>query len=83
MLIRSDILLSCVLIVLIMGTVSAAESICTFNGSVSLDKGDLAAYTSDQIGCAIQQISESFGILLILAACLLVLLFIYGLYKKK
>lgn len=66
-----------------MNTVSAVDSICRFNGSVDLYKSDLPAYFSDQMGCGVQNVSESSGSLIIGSGFILVLLMIYGVFGKR
>jgi len=79
---RIGVVLAVVLLLfLTFGSVSANN--CDFNGTVHLDRGDLANYTSDQIGCATGRFSSNWGILIIAAGVFAVLLLIYGLSRRK
>lgn len=66
-----------------LNTVSAVDSICRFNGSVNITKADLPAYFSDQVGCGVQNLSESSGVLVIGVAGIFILLMIYGVFGKR
>ena len=81
---RIKCLLLLVLIIgYILNTVSAVDSICRFNGSVDLYKSDLSLYFSDQIGCGVQNVSESSSSLIIGAVVVFILLMIYGVFGKR
>lgn len=75
--------LALALIWLFIGTVAAADDICSFNSSVDIAKSDLPAYVSDQTGCGIQNVSESSGAIIIFIFFFFVLLFIYGVIAGK
>jgi len=70
------------LVVLLVDSVSAYNSVCNFNGSVNVSKADLVAYTQDQIGCGIQHISSGIDILIIAFFVLLGLVILYGMWRK-
>jgi Mg2+ and Co2+ transporter CorA len=71
------------LVMVLSGLVSAIDAECNFTGGVHLNKSDLAPYTQDQVGCALQRMNESWGIFLIMGTIFLILLFIYGLYRRR
>lgn len=73
-----------VLLLLSISLVSAAlSSPCVFDGAVHLNGSDLANYTSDQIGCGVQRMSAGADIIIISVFGFGVLIFVYGLYKRK
>jgi len=69
------------LLIAVCGLVSA--SICDFNGTVKLDKRDLANYTSDQLGCAIGKTSDSSSTFIVWGFILVLLVVAYGLWGRK
>jgi hypothetical protein len=71
------------LVLLLSGTVLAYDISCNFTGRVHLNKSDLAPYTQDQFGCALEHMNESWDILLIVGFVGLIALFLYGLYRRK
>ena len=72
-----------ILLVVSSASASLYGPTCNFNGSVHLNGSDLPSYASDQIGCGLQRVSNSWGILIISVFALGILIFMYGLYKKK
>ena len=79
---RVGVVLTVVLVLFsVFGYVSADE--CDFNGTVHLEKGDLANYTSDQVGCGLKRVSSSWGIIIIVFFVLVILLMIYGLLFRR
>jgi len=77
------VLMLLVLIGAVVETVSAVDAICRFNGSVDINKSDLPAYFSDQVGCGIQNTSDSSAALIIGVFLIFLLLFIYGVFGKR
>lgn len=80
---RMHPLFSLVVLVSLVGSVSALDDICNFDGAVSLNSSDLASFTSDQFGCALQRISGGWDMIIISFAILIVLLLVYGLYGRN
>ena len=77
-------LIFCVLtLFLLLGSVSAYDAICDFNGSVHLNKSDLLPYASDQSGCMLQKMQDGSGLLIVSFFVLIILVFIYSLARRK
>lgn len=76
-------LLLVLLISCLVSSVSASDDICKFNNSYNLSKSDLPAYFSDQVGCGIQNISDSASILVICTVGFFILIMIYGVFGKR
>lgn len=79
---RIKLALSFLTIYLILGTVLAYDKICNFNGSVRLNKSDLAPYASDQAGCMFQSMGDGSAILIIALLVLVIAIFLYGLGRR-
>jgi len=77
------VLILLVLFGTIVETVSAVDAICRFNGSVDINKSDLPAYFSDQVGCGLQNTSDSSAALMIGTFLIFLLIFIYGVFGKR
>jgi hypothetical protein len=79
---RIKTILSIILIYFIVGSVLASDKICDFNGSVSINKSEIPAYFSDQMGCALQKTADGAGTIIIVLFCLVVLLVAYSMIRR-
>ena len=80
---RLKLTLSLLVLYLILSPVLAYNKMCDFNGTVRLNKSDLLPYFSDQTGCGIQKMQDGSGLLIVATFCVFILIFIYGLSRRK